>query len=670
MDYSYFEKRDNSTDRPVNTSTSLVVVYLYVELSTLTVTTEINGHVKTHLLGTQTRKQHFISVANDVLNTDFDMIVFNNEQLFDRLMQDYVGISNMFNALRHRIICLDLCTFLLNKKIKPNTVFQWQVASGYEGTKGHAVPDKFEYFRSTIDRTHMIEIVDTLVSLSGYLCIHKVLNTTTTQLIETLLIRHYYTVHKKLLFINPIQTSSHDSPDVSRHAAHVTYDTYHQPMLTVKRKDMTEEALEISGKEMKDLDETAYRVIFPDDHTKKRSGGLAVHTRKTGVVFSNAFTLDYRSAYPATIVDAGICFTYEKICPMLCKFLIEERIRATSDGVKVALKLAANCIYGYVYCMSPSFGNMVATLCRNNLRDLVFFIEGKGFAVIFGVTDSVIVISTRKDEEHADSKMRILKAVDEFNNTVFLNKMTKLVLQEEFIKFTPISNNAYAGMTAAGVKIKGSLTARLECCPYISDFLHSLMTLIFKQPTKYEEYSKFITMTIRDLFTSFLRNRNDKRLINNMTFFNTFNIGGGNKSSKMMIEEDILATNRYIAFSGFLLPCIYVFNHTCKRIAHPSALNGEEADTNCLDVNEYFTRMVPSFMDRILAHAGSQHNYRTAKQNALHKIAAFCVLNFKSIQPCVHCLSCNKCHGNKVLKIEEQKESETLICTCTEQIVT
>lgn len=156
--------------------------------------------------------------------------------------------------------------------------------------------------------------------------------------------------------------------------------------------------------------------IVPEEPWQKESttykGGIVLDPN-IGLYSSLVLLLDFKSLYPCIIKEFNICFTsaHEEIgvLPTAVSRLVERRFqlkemmkcvpsaeRRRLDAKQKMLKVLANSVYG---CLgfskfrfrSVDLAALVARKGRATLLNAVHVVEGKGFKVIYGDTDSVMV---------------------------------------------------------------------------------------------------------------------------------------------------------------------------------------------------------------------------------------------------------------------------------------
>ncbi|MGI6009818.1 MAG: DNA-directed DNA polymerase, partial [Methanomethylophilus sp.] len=169
-----------------------------------------------------------------------------------------------------------------------------------------------------------------------------------------------------------------------------------------------------------------------------RIEGGYVHTMKPGL-YHWVVVLDFKSMYPSLIIANNICFTTlcddgEIVAPSGARYMsperkrgllpiilsglmeqrdsIKKRMKETKDpeehdylnGLQAAVKVVMNTFYGvfasdFYRFTDKSIGSSITSFARFYITGIIKQLEGDGYPVIYGDTDSVFVLSPYHDIE-------------------------------------------------------------------------------------------------------------------------------------------------------------------------------------------------------------------------------------------------------------------------------
>jgi len=248
-------------------------------------------------------------------------------------------------------------------------------------------------------------------------------------------------------------------------------------------------------------------------------GGL-VFLDKPGEYLQNYVALfDFNSLYPSIIREYNVCFSTaaslsatdppkrQALLPGVVEALIEQRSKikrkmktAKNEDMEAlnveqnAVKLVANCIYGCLGFKGFRFYNktlasFITERGRNILKDTKAVLEGEGYGVIYGDTDSVMVdtgISTNSGEPSAEMLLDISKKIS--------SRYTHIVLgfEKTFRKLVMLAKKKYFGVFSTGagkehVEEKGLETSRRDWSEVGRDAASKVIRALLYSETPEEE---------------------------------------------------------------------------------------------------------------------------------------------------------------------------------------
>ena len=163
-------------------------------------------------------------------------------------------------------------------------------------------------------------------------------------------------------------------------------------------------------------------------------GGLVLEPKR-GFYDTYVLLFDFNSLYPSIIQEFDLCLCQEKILPKIMANLVDQRRKIQVDMVKLtmatsrpsldlrlkkanrdevstldirqkALKLTANATYG---CVGSTFGRFynpslaaeITSRGRDALRKTVQVAKDLGFKVIYGDTDSIMILTNEREYDGA-----------------------------------------------------------------------------------------------------------------------------------------------------------------------------------------------------------------------------------------------------------------------------
>jgi len=280
-----------------------------------------------------------------------------------------------------------------------------------------------------------------------------------------------------------------------------------------------------------------------EEREAKGLKGALVLEPKVGLHTDCVAYLDFRSMYPSIFISYNICPTTliieedenkkietpskacfvkpevrEGIIPKILKFLIEERDRVKKEMQKIkdenqkkvldskqyALKIMSNAFYGYtgyprarLYVLE--IANAITSCGRFLIEKTKKIVESKkGFEVVYGDTDSVMVRLKTKDLEEAS---KISEELVDFVNKE-LEGIVKMKVEGIFKTLLVLTKKRYAGWNfekldsiwKEKIVMKGIETVRRDWCDLVSKTLYQVIDIILKEqnPKKALKYVREI----------------------------------------------------------------------------------------------------------------------------------------------------------------------------------
>jgi DNA polymerase delta subunit 1 len=243
--------------------------------------------------------------------------------------------------------------------------------------------------------------------------------------------------------------------------------------------------------------------------------GAVVLEPKRGFYSKNVIVLDFKSLYPSIMIRHNMCYTTlvrtadgtghaesvmgpaghrfvlpelrEGLLPRILKRLLSERRRLVTEknactdeavgrvlhGMQLAMKLQANSVYGFtgalvgrLPCLEISssvtaYGREMIELAKRVIES-----EFEGSTVIYGDTDSVMVVPADGDSDPADLGREMCERV----NRHFPSPVS-LEFEQVYNPFLLMSKKRYMGAATIGkrkVVHKGDEERRRDNCPLVS----------------------------------------------------------------------------------------------------------------------------------------------------------------------------------------------------------
>ncbi|MGC8812092.1 MAG: DNA polymerase domain-containing protein [Candidatus Aenigmatarchaeota archaeon] len=287
-----------------------------------------------------------------------------------------------------------------------------------------------------------------------------------------------------------------------------------------------------------------------EEREAKGLKGALVLEPKVGLHTDCVAYLDFRSMYPSIFISFNICPTTlildedenkkietpskaafvrpevrEGIIPKILKFLIEERDRVKKemqkakdenqkkvlDSKQYALKIMANAFYGYtgyprarLYVLE--IANAITSCGRFLIEKTKRIVESKkGFVVVYGDTDSIMVNLGTKDLDEAS---KLGEELAEFVNTE-LEGIVRMKVEGIFKTLLVLTKKRYAGWSfeksngewKEKIVMKGIETVRRDWCDLVSKTLYKVIDIILK-----EQNPKKALRYVRDILAKLNRN--------------------------------------------------------------------------------------------------------------------------------------------------------------------
>jgi DNA polymerase I len=287
-----------------------------------------------------------------------------------------------------------------------------------------------------------------------------------------------------------------------------------------------------------------------EEREAKGLKGALVLEPKVGLHTNCVAYLDFRSMYPSIFISYNICPTTlileedesrkietpskacfvrpeirEGIIPKILRFLIEERERVKKemqetkdenkrkvlDSKQYALKIMANAFYGYtgyprarLYILD--IANAITSCGRFLIDKTKKIVESKkGFEVVYGDTDSIMVELKTKDLEEA---LKIGEELVEFINKE-LEGIVEMKLEGIFKTLLVLTKKRYAGWSfeksnsvwKEKIVMKGIETVRRDWCDLVSKTLYKVIDIILK-----EQNPKKALKYVREILTKLSKN--------------------------------------------------------------------------------------------------------------------------------------------------------------------
>lgn len=265
--------------------------------------------------------------------------------------------------------------------------------------------------------------------------------------------------------------------------------------------------------------------------------GAYVKTPEPGI-YDNIVVFDFRGLYPSIIVSYNIdpsnlckeCKEYYEspdgikfdknrkgIVPTILRILIAQRAEVKKEYKKdpdniflgarsTALKIVSNSVYGYLgYARSRWYSRdcagSVTSFGRQHINAAIREAEGYGFRVIYGDTDSLLILMDKKSKEEAISFMKKLNAElpgsmeleleDFYSRGVFVGKKTEKESRGAKKKYALIAENGR-------IKIRGFELVRRDWSKIARDTQFRVLETILKEGSP-EKAAEIVRSTIKKL---------------------------------------------------------------------------------------------------------------------------------------------------------------------------
>ena len=189
--------------------------------------------------------------------------------------------------------------------------------------------------------------------------------------------------------------------------------------------------------------------------------------------------VDFASLYPSIIAATG---AGERLAlPRIVRELMHERRSTRNPTLARAYKIAANSVYGQLASpvspmYDPEAANAVTAEGRARLNSLVAHLVGDGGEVIYGDTDSCLVVFAQHAGVDA-CKAKADRSIEAFNST--LPNPMRVTVQEVFLRGVFLSKKKYIGVTPDGaLKYTGTVNVRADTPAAVRDAYESIASRV------------------------------------------------------------------------------------------------------------------------------------------------------------------------------------------------
>ncbi len=264
--------------------------------------------------------------------------------------------------------------------------------------------------------------------------------------------------------------------------------------------------------------------------------GAYVKTPDPGI-YNNLAVFDFRGLYPSIIISHNIdpssivkdgeyyeapggtrfSKTRKSIVPTILRYLVEQRSEVKKKYKKnpndielgsssQALKIVANSFYGYLgYARSRWYSRdcaaAVTAYGRQYIKDTMALAEKKGFRVIYGDTDSIIMLL---EQQNKDAALAFMKEVN-----IHLPETMELELEDFYTRGVFVGKKAQGEVTGAKkkyalisesgrIKIRGFELVRRDWSRVSRDTQRAVLETILKEGSK-EKAAEIVKDVIKRL---------------------------------------------------------------------------------------------------------------------------------------------------------------------------
>lgn len=275
-----------------------------------------------------------------------------------------------------------------------------------------------------------------------------------------------------------------------------------------------------------------------EERIAKGFKGALVLEPETGLHVSPIVYLDFKAMYPSIFIAYNICPTTlfsgnnlefvetpsgarfiskkirQGIIPRILSKLIEERDKikgemenANEEKLRIlnakqhALKIMANAFYGYTgYVRARLYALEIAVAITSCGRQLIQrtkeIVEGLGYKVVYGDTDSIMVKTKTNEIERS---FEIGKELEKEINKK-LEGIVEMKIESVFKSLLILTKKRYAGLAVEKkdgsyeekIIMKGIETVRRDWCDLVSKTLYTILEILLKEqnPRKAYDYVK------------------------------------------------------------------------------------------------------------------------------------------------------------------------------------
>lgn len=211
--------------------------------------------------------------------------------------------------------------------------------------------------------------------------------------------------------------------------------------------------------------------------------------------------IDFASLYPTVMAANGI--GRAQALPDIVEMLMRRR-RSTQDAnLARVCKLVANSVYGQLASStSPLYdaeaANAITAEGRKNLQNLVEFVRGEGWFVVYGDTDSCMITRSATDPAACESCAQ--ECISRFNDT--LPAPMRVKLEDTFSTSVFLSKKKYIGVTRSGrLHYRGTINVRSDVPTLCQRLFECLSRALLVDECRVDGATEMV-MTARETFSS------------------------------------------------------------------------------------------------------------------------------------------------------------------------